>query len=234
MEASTSAMVSSSTPYFCAVGRGDHGEHGGRGQRPGRPVAGRVHGVEPLVAAVLHLLGPHRHGHVVGARRHGVRRRPQRLGPGGAVVLDPGHRLVAELQRTGQRDAAHAALGRAEPVGVDVVLGDAGRGEGLRAGVDDEVVEPLVPVLGEGRATHADDGHLVPDPVRAHQFVSSRAHRARLPEVVVDAVGAEEPPEGHLDPAAGPDLLGVDVGQLDREAAAAVEVDDGEDDGRAG
>ena len=50
----------------------------------------------------------------------------------------------------------------------------------------------------------------------------------------MDAVGAEEPAEGHLNPAAGADLLGVSIGQLHRIATAPVEVDDGEHDGRAG
>src|ERR1700692_3365864 len=37
--------------------------------------------------------------------------------------------------------------------------------------------------------------------------------RACLPEIVVDAVGREQPTEGHLDPAADPDLPLVGVGQ---------------------
>src|SRR5690606_37775407 len=41
------------------------------------------------------------------------------------------------------------------------------------------------------------------------------ADRSGLPEVVVDAVGGEEPAERHLHPAADGDVLDVDVGQLD-------------------
>src|SRR3954471_2377672 len=39
--------------------------------------------------------------------------------------------------------------------------------------------------------------------------------RAALPEVVVDAVGREQPAEGHLDAVADAHRRGVDVGQLD-------------------
>ena len=151
------------------VGRGDHGEHRGRGERPRRAVARRVHGVQALEPAVLDLLRPDRHGHVVGAGRHRVDGAAQGLGAGGAVVLDPGDGLVLQLEGAGQRDAAHAALRRAEPVGVDVVLVDPGRGEGLGAGIDDQVVEALLPQLGELGAAHPDDGHLVADAVRSHQ-----------------------------------------------------------------
>ena len=56
---------------------------------------------------------------------------------------------------------------------------------------------------------------------------------AGLPEVVVDPVGGEQPAERHLHPVADLHVVGVDVGELDREAAAAVEVDDREDDRRA-
>jgi hypothetical protein len=57
---------------------------------------------------------------------------------------------------------------------------------------------------------------------------------ATFPEVVVDTVGAEKPAEGHLHPAAGADLVGVGIGELDRVAPAPVEVDDRKHDGRAG
>src|SRR5262245_10926565 len=52
-----------------------------------------------------------------------------------------------------------------------------------------------------------------------------RPHGAGLPEVVVNVVGGEQLAEGHLDPVADLEALDVDVDQLDRVPAAAVEVD---------
>ncbi|MGR6997526.1 hypothetical protein ACU686_04455 [Yinghuangia aomiensis] len=69
--------------------------------------------------------------------------------------------LFLQLQRLGQDHAAHAGLRGAEPERVDVVLGDAGRLEGVLRGVDQQVVGALVPGLDEGRAAHADDGDAV-------------------------------------------------------------------------
>ena len=91
------------------------------------PSFGHRERVEPLVTGVLHLLDADRHGEVVGARGHRVGRLPQRLGAGGAHVLDAGDRLALEPERLGEQHPAHAALRGAEPVGVDVVLGDARR-----------------------------------------------------------------------------------------------------------
>src|SRR3954468_7793646 len=58
--------------------------------------------------------------------------------------------------------------------------------------------------------------------------------RLRLPEVVVDAAGRDDPPEGHLH--AVPDGHGarIHIGELAAEAAPAVEVDHGGDDRWAG
>src|SRR6266480_2389618 len=55
------------------------------------------------------------------------------------------------------------------------------------------------------------------------------ATRSRMP---LDAVYRADLAERHLDPVADGDAPGVDVGHLAAEAAAAVEVDDGGDDGR--
>src|SRR4051794_41916513 len=52
----------------------------------------------------------------------------------------------------------------------------------------------------------------------------------RLPEVVVDAVDGVEAAEGQLQRRADVDLLGRRVGDLERVAAAALEVDDRVDD----
>ena len=60
-----------------------------------------------------------------------------------------------------------------------------------------------------------------------------RSDRAGLPEVVVDLIGGEQPAEGHLHPGAHLDVVDVAIGQLAREAAAAVEVEHGEDHRRA-
>ena len=102
-------------------------------------------------------------------------------------------------------------------------------------GVDQQVVGALVPVLAERRAPHADDRDAILDAVRSHVRLSVSQPRTgpRLPEVVVDLVGGEQLPERHLDPVAHLDVAGVDVGELDRQAAAAVEVDDRERDRRA-
>ena len=154
------------------VSRRHHGEHRGRGQRPLRPVHRWVLSVEPLVAGVLDLLDTDSHGDVVGTRRHGVGGGSQRLGAGGAVVLDPCHRLVVDLERTRQGDAAHAALGGAEPVGVDIVLGRTRICEALGRGLDDEIVEALVPLLGERRAAHRHDGDTIFDAMACHQASS--------------------------------------------------------------
>ena len=49
-------------------------------RRAGGAVVGDREGVEALVAGVLDLLDADGHGHVVGARRHGVGGLAQRLG----------------------------------------------------------------------------------------------------------------------------------------------------------
>src|SRR6478735_3118894 len=55
---------------------------------------------------------------------------------------------------------------------------------------------------------------------------------SRLPEVVVNVVRREQLAERHLDAVADRHIARVDVGHLDREPAAAVEVDDRERDRR--
>src|SRR5580700_4948243 len=54
-----------------------------------------------------------------------------------------------------------------------------------------------------------------------------------LPEVVGNAVGGEQPPKRHLDPHADPHVGRLDVGELDRQPLAVIEVDDREHHGRA-
>src|SRR3954471_9983805 len=57
--------------------------------------------------------------------------------------------------------------------------------------------------------------------------------RPCLPEVVGDAIGGEQPAEGHLHPHADGHVAGIDIGQLDRQPLAVVEVNDREDHGWA-
>ena len=149
-----------------AVAGRAHREHRGRGERAAGAVGRRLgRADEALVAAVLDLLDADRHRDVVRAARDRVRGVAQRLRRGRAEVLDVRDRLVVQLQRTGERHAAHARHRGAEPVRVDVVLRDAGRGEGGLVGVDEEIVGALVPLLAERRAAHADDGDAVLDAV---------------------------------------------------------------------
>ena len=89
-----------------------------------------------------------------------------------------------------------------------------------------------VEVLPERGARHPDDGDTVLDAVRAHAD-SFDCDRTGLPEVIVDPVGREQAAEHHLDPGADLDVVHVTVGQLARETPATVEVEHGEDDGRA-
>ena len=150
------------------VGRGEEREGGGRRQAGVGAVADGADPGQARVARVLELLDPDGHGQVVGARRHGVAGVAEGLGTRRAVVLDPGHRLVVELQRPRQRHAAHARGHGAEPEGVDVVDGHAGRRRRLGRRVGQEVVDALVPQLTEAGAAHADDGHLVANAAARH------------------------------------------------------------------
>ena len=124
-------------------------------------------------------------------------------------------------------------LGGAEPVGVDVVLGRRpADGERLAGGV--ERAGRRAPL------SQCSAKRVQPMPTMATRSlipwlpISASTAEPRLPEVVVDAVGGEQPAERHLDPGADAHLVGVDVGELDRQPAAAVEVDDREHDRRAG
>src|SRR5205807_3433239 len=138
------------------------------------------------------LLAADGHGRVDGTGRDCVARVAERLRPGGAHVLQPGDGLVVELQRPREREPRDARAHGAEPVGVDVVLGDAGRVEGGCGRVDQQVLGALVPVLAELRAAHADDGDSIADALRSH-LLASLAHWTRLPKVVVDAIYRADP-----------------------------------------
>src|SRR6185369_14886444 len=64
-----------------------------------RAVLGGADGRQAGDARVLQLLHPDGHRHVVGAGSDRVARVAKGLGAGGAVVLEPAHRLVVELER---------------------------------------------------------------------------------------------------------------------------------------
>ncbi|CAB4324734.1 unannotated protein [freshwater metagenome] len=155
-----------------AIGRHDHGEHGRSGEGACSAVVGDRERIESLIAGVLDLLRTDDHDEVVGAGGNGVGGLTQRFRAGGAIVLNARDRLVLQLQRTGERDAAHGALGGSEPVGVNVVLGDASRGVGLIGCIDHEIVEALAPVLDEGRAAHADNSDAVANSMTSHGSAS--------------------------------------------------------------
>src|SRR5918993_1836933 len=69
-------------------------------------------------------------------------------------------------------------------------------------------------------------------PCDAMSALLPRPERPGLPEVVVDPFGGEQSPERHLDPVADAHAGGLDVRELDPQAAAPPETLDGDDDGR--
>ena len=148
-------------PVLVGVGRCQQAERGRCRDGGVGAVAGRAGAGETRVARVLQLLHADGHHHVVGARRHCVGSVAECLRAGGAHVLEPGDRLVVELQRLGQRQARDARAHRAEPEGVNVVLFDARRCVRLVCGVGEHVIDAAVPVLAELGATHSDDRDLV-------------------------------------------------------------------------
>src|SRR5437762_12613882 len=56
--------------------------------------------------------------------------------------------------------------------------------------------------------------------------IAAPQYRSGLPEIVVDTVGGEQPPERHLHPIAHGEIVHGGIGELDGQASAAVEVDD--------
>src|SRR5262249_46966354 len=109
-----------------------------------------------------------RHHEIIGAAGDGVGRVADGLAAGGAHVLQPSDWLVRDLERLGEHEPGDAAGHGAEPVGVDLLRVDAGRLVRVASGVDEQVVGPLVPLLAEGRAAHADDGDAILDAVAGH------------------------------------------------------------------
>src|SRR5439155_2589308 len=92
----------------------------------------------------------------------------ERLRARRAVVLEPAHWLVVDLERARQRQPALAREERAQPERVDVLQVDARRRRRVLRRVDQQVADTLVPALAERRAAHANDRHAVANPVAGH------------------------------------------------------------------
>ena len=142
------------------------------------PSLGTGNAFGSLEARVLQFLHADGHGHVVGTARDRVDSLAQCLRARGAEIFDPGDRLVADAERTRQKHAAHARLGRAEPVGINIRPRDTGRGERPFCSFEYQLVRPEVPQFAELRAGHTDDGRFVGDTVRTHQASPPRQGRA--------------------------------------------------------
>src|SRR4029453_19655407 len=87
----------------------------GRGETGAGTVAGHGLAWKARDARVLQLLDADRHRNVVGAGGDRVARVAERLGAGGAVVLEPAHRLVVDLERAREREARVPGVERAAP-----------------------------------------------------------------------------------------------------------------------
>src|SRR5262249_25999193 len=129
-------------------------------------------------AGVLELLDADRHHEVVGAAGDGVGRIAERLAARGAHVLEAGDGLVRYLERFGEHEPPDAPPHPPQPVRVDPMRVDSGGAMGFRRGIDEQILRPLVPVLAERRAAHADDGDAVLDTVASHGFPSGTRYTA--------------------------------------------------------
>src|SRR5579875_1964906 len=78
-------------------------------------------------------------------------------------------------------------------------------------------------MLAKASASHPDDRHAVLDSLACHSC--SSALGTRFPEIVVNAVGGEQPAEGHFDFIADPDLVRLAVGHLAQKSPTALEID---------
>ena len=166
MRVSTSFISSASTPYFLAYAGASRLNDAGAVTVGAGAVVGRGRHDEAGVAGVLQLLDADGHRHVVGAGGHRVAGVAERLGAGGAEVLDVGDRLVVDLQRPAEREAR---TGPSPSCRARTRRRRRARCRPTAAPSDDDVDQHVVgrpvPVLAEGRAAHADDGDLVADPV---------------------------------------------------------------------
>ena len=180
-----------------------------------------------------------------GARGDRVGRAAQRLGAGGAGVLDPGRGDARQAQRLRQRPGGLADVvlleADAEPGGLDLPGRDAGIGQRLVERLEHQLVGAAVPALAEARAAHAEDGDLVADAAGHYVLTPSlpgaraAALRRRLPEIAAKAAVAVEvlDPVDHAQRQADRELVGVGIGELHQHAAAAFEVDVAELERRA-
>ena len=182
-----------------------HREHRRRGERAAGAVAGRLgRADEPLVAAVLDLLDADRHRDVVGAARHRVRGVAQRLGARRAVVLDPASPACRAAAAAGPAPCRSSPTSRC-------------RTSRRRRPASSTPAEASASVAASISRSSAPLSQCSPNgvqpmptmatrslmPCEAMPSVLSAPDGARLPEVVVDAVGGEQAPERHLD-RAGP------------------------------
>jgi len=91
-------------PVLLAVGGRQQREHRRGGEVGVGAVAGHARQHQARVARVLELLDTDRHHDVVGAGGDRIARVAEGLRPRRAVVLDPGDRLVVDLQRAAERE----------------------------------------------------------------------------------------------------------------------------------
>ena len=224
-----------------AVAGRAHREHRGRGERAAGAV-GRCLGRadEALVAAVLDLLDADRHRDVVRAARHRVRR-----------VADAPPTPVAQKFSTWVTGLSWSCNGRASamPLMPDIAVPSqyasmsslvmpADANVSSAASISRSSV-PLFQCSPNGVhpiPTMATWSLIPCEPICASPRSSAcpvSCDRARFPEVVVDVVGGEQLAERHLHPVADLQRVDVDVDELHRQPAAAVEVDHGERDRRA-
>ena len=126
---------------------------------------------DAAAGAVLQLLRADDEHDVVLAGRDREARVAERVGAGGAEVLDPRDGPIVEAQRIGERDARLAALA-VRQIGADVGRVDLARidlrvGVRLEGRVADLVLVGRVVEVAELRAADADHGHLVADRVHS-------------------------------------------------------------------
>ena len=128
---------------------------------------------DAAAAAILQLLRAEHEYDVVDARRDREAAGAKRVGPGGAVVLDPRDRAIVEAERIGERDgrlsAARPGKVRAEVGCLDLGRIDAGVVVRLEGRVADELLEAPLEAVPELRAADADDRDLVLHVGRAFQ-----------------------------------------------------------------